>query len=66
MRVFTAIGMKNTKQIDFSFFISFSFHAFMEGGPSVITDLQGALRLHYTYITNKRKIITKMEPNYNV
>ena len=38
----------------------------MEGGPSVITDLQGALRLHYTYITSKRKIIANMKPNYNV
>ena len=50
-------------------FVSFhfiSFHIFMEGGPSVITDLQGALRLHYTYITSKRKIITNMKTNYNV
>ena len=47
-------------------FISFhfiSFHIFMEGGPSVITDLQGALRLHYTYITSRRKIITNMKTN---
>ena len=43
-----------------------SFHIFMEGGPSVITDLQGALRLHYTYITSKRKIISNMKTNYNV
>ena len=46
--------------------IFISFHIFMEGGPSVITDLQGALRLHYTYITRKRKIITNMKTNYNV
>ena len=53
----------------FFHFISFhsiSFHIFMEGGPSVITDLQGALRLHYTYITSKRKMITNMKTNYNV
>ena len=37
----------------------------MEGGPSVIADLQEALRLHYTYIPSKRKIITNMKPNYN-
>ena len=42
-----------------------SFHIFMEGGPSVIADLQEALRLHYTYIPSKRKIITNMKPNYN-
>ena len=53
----------------YPFSISFhfiSFHIFMEGGPSVLTDLQGALRLHYTYITSKRKIITNMNTNYNV
>ena len=38
----------------------------MEGGPSVITDLQGALRLRYTYRTSKRKIIKNMKTNYNV
>ena len=43
-----------------------SFQIFMEGGPSAKTDLQGDLRLHYTYITSKRKIITNMKPNYNV
>ena len=43
-----------------------SFHIFMEGGPSVITDLQGALRLHYIYIARKRKIITNMKTNCNV
>ena len=49
-----------------SFFIFFiSFHIFMEGGPSVITDLQGARCLHYTYITSRRKIITNMTSNYN-
>ena len=32
-----------------------SFHIFMEGGPSATTELQEALRLHYTYITSKRK-----------
>ena len=32
-----------------------SLHIFKEGGPSVITDLQGALRLQYIYISNKNK-----------
>ena len=51
--------------VRFTLFIFISFHIFMEGCPSVITDLQGVLRLHYSYITNKRKIITNMKPNYN-
>ena len=69
----TSINLIPTHFISFHFisfhFISFhfiSFHIFMEGGPSVITDLQGALRLHYTYITSKRKIITNMKTKYNV
>ena len=65
---FSRLGGRAATSISFHF-ISFhfiSFHIFMEGGPSVITDLQGALRLHYTYITSKRKIITNMKTNYNV
>ena len=67
----TNVEQDNEYCINIAKIISFhfhfiSFHIFMEGGPSAITDLQGALRLHYTYITSKRKIITNMKPNYNV
>ena len=35
---------------------SFSFHIFKEGGPSVITGLQGTLRLHCTYIYSEKQL----------
>ena len=41
------------KEVYFKIFISF--HIFSESGPSVITDYQGALRLHYTYMSTTKK-----------
>ena len=37
---------KSTSKISFISFHFISFQIFKEGGPSVVTDLQGALRLH--------------------
>ena len=34
--------------------IFISFHIFKEGGPSVVTHFEGALHLHYTYISTTK------------